>query len=374
MGEETEPSLIYGLELQGRSLAPITADTENISFMVGTQSLKSDNFVYIVTLDEDTGLLHKRILKYPAGEVWSLNPNPTDPNLFLSTYGEKSQDSWKKKAAVFRIPESKNNSSNDEGNLDSVDIEVQLDEITGKNEPVGAWYQPNEASKFCLIAGNSVNYLQLQESGPTKIWEAEHSVRGQTKIETGAWNPHRHCHQVSSVSGSQVMTWDTRTGDKAWTLNVASGSNIRSMDYNPNKQYYLATGGDDGSLIIWDYRAPSEPLTTVREHSHWLWSVRYNSFHDQLILSAGSDCRVQLHSQASLSSEPLRQSLEDDDVQEKILDDGIVQTFFDHEDSVYTAEWSSADPWTFASLSYDGRLVISHVPRSVKYRILNIDT
>ena len=40
-----------------------------------------------------------------------------------------------------------------------------------------------------------------------------------------------------------------------------------------------------------------EPLVTVREHSHWLWSVRYKSFHDQLILTAGSDCRVQLHSQ-----------------------------------------------------------------------------
>ena len=25
---------------------------------------------------------------------------------------------------------------------------------------------------------------------------------------------------------------------------------------------------------------------------------------------------------------------------------------------MYTAEWSVADPWTFASLSYDGRLVI----------------
>jgi len=374
MGEETEPSLIYGLELQGRSLASISADTENISFLVGTQSLKSDNFVYIVTLDEDTGQLHKRILKFSSGEVWSLDPNPSDPSHFLSTYGEKSQDSWRKKAAVFKIPESKNNSSNDEGNLDSVDLEVDLQQVSGTGEVVGAWYQPNQASRISLIAGDTITLLDLQESGPSKVWSVQHSVRGQTKIETGAWNPHRHCHQMSSVSGSQVVTWDSRTGDKAWSLNVASGSTIRSMDYNPNKQYYLATGGDDGSLMIWDYRAPTEPLVTVREHSHWLWSVRYNSFHDQLILTAGSDCRVQLHSQASLSSEPLRQSLEEDDVQEKILDDGIIQTFYDHEDSVYTAEWSSADPWTFASLSYDGRLVISHVPRTVKYRILNIDS
>jgi len=374
MGEEVEPSLIYGLELQGRSLASITADTENISFIVGTQSLKSDNFVYIVTLDEDTGQLHKRVLKHPAGEVWGLNPNPSNSSLFVSTFGEKTETSWRKKAAVMKIPEGKNNTSNDEGNLDSVELECDLEQVSGSGEFVGGWHQPNDGGKVCLVAGDNVTFVDMQQSAPSKVWETQHTVRGQTKIETVAWNPHRHCHQVSSVSGSQIVTWDSRTGDKAWALNISSGSAIRSLDYNPNKQYYLVTGGDDGSLIIWDYRSPTEPLVTVHEHSHWLWSVRYNTFHDQLILSAGSDCRVQLHSQASLSSEPLRQSLEDDDLQEKILEDGIIQTFYDHEDSVYTAEWSCSDPWTFASLSYDGRLVISHVPKSVKYRILNIDS
>merc|ERR1712111_17571 len=58
--------------------------------------------------------------------------------------------------------------------------------------------------------------------------------------------------------------------------------------------------------------------------------------------------------------------------QEVALKDGIIKTYDDHEDSVYAAEWSCADPWTFASLSYDGRLVINQVPRSVKFRILNL--
>ena len=33
-------------------------------------------------------------------------------------------------------------------------------------------------------------------------------------------------------------------------------------------------------------------------------------------------------------------------------------------------EWSMADPWVFASLSYDGRVVINRVPSSIKYKIL----
>lgn len=32
--------------------------------------------------------------------------------------------------------------------------------------------------------------------------------------------------------------------------------------------------------------------------------------------------------------------------------------------------WSSVDPWTFASLSYDGRVTIHQVPSQVKYKIL----
>ena len=50
--------------------------------------------------------------------------------------------------------------------------------------------------------------------------------------------------------------------------------------------------------------------------------------------------------------------------------DGVIATYEEHEDSVYAVEWSSADPWVFASLSYDGRLVINRVPRTEKYKIL----
>lgn len=51
------------------------------------------------------------------------------------------------------------------------------------------------------------------------------------------------------------------------------------------------------------------------------------------------------------------------------LSDGPLQ-WCEHEDSVYCAEWSPAEPWVFASLSYDGRLLISHVKKSLKYQIM----
>jgi WD40 repeat protein len=112
-----------------------------------------------------------------------------------------------------------------------------------------------------------------------------------------------------------------------------------------------------------------------------VWSVRYNPFHDQLVLSCSSDNRVVLSSVPSLSSEPYkaRNQNEDEDAdtqqqnQESNLEqqtDRLIKVYEDHEDSVYTCEWSSADPWIFASLSYDGRLVINKVPKEEKYNIL----
>lgn len=43
-----------------------------------------------------------------------------------------------------------------------------------------------------------------------------------------------------------------------------------------------------------------------------VWAVRYNQFHDQLVLTSSSDWRVLLTSVASLSSEPYGHLLEEE--------------------------------------------------------------
>lgn len=48
----------------------------------------------------------------------------------------------------------------------------------------------------------------------------------------------------------------------------------------------------------------------------------------------------------------------------------MIKQYEEHEDSVYSVKWSTTDAWVFASLSYDGRLVINHVPSDEKYSIL----
>lgn len=54
----------------------------------------------------------------------------------------------------------------------------------------------------------------------------------------------------------------------------------------------------------------------------------------------------------------------------KVPPDEVIAKFEEHEDSVYSVVWSTADAWVFASLSYDGRLVLNHVPPQEKFSIL----
>ena len=63
----------------------------------------------------------------------------------------------------------------------------------------------------------------------------------------------------------------------------------------------------------------------------------------------------------------LRENLSTD---REAQEDGILKIYEEHEDSVYQIAWSCTDPWIFASLSYDGRIVINRVPRLSKYSIL----
>lgn len=44
---------------------------------------------------------------------------------------------------------------------------------------------------------------------------------------------------------------------------------MRDVDFNPNKQYYLASCGDDCKVKFWDTRSTAAPVRTLEEHSHW---------------------------------------------------------------------------------------------------------
>ncbi len=59
-----------------------------------------------------------------------------------------------------------------------------------------------------------------------------------------------------------------------------------------------------------------------------------------------------------------------EEIEEVTNEDRLLCVFDEHEESVYTAQWASNDPWLLASLSYDGRLILNRVPKNEKFQIL----
>jgi len=60
---------------------------------------------------------------------------------------------------------------------------------------------------------------------------------------------------------------------QAYCVDSAHGQLVRDLDFNPNRQYYLASCGDDCLTKFWDIRNVSEPVMILSDHSHWFVSI-----------------------------------------------------------------------------------------------------
>lgn len=141
--------------------------------------------------------------------------------------------------------------------------------------------------------------------------------------------------------------------------NSIENAHFRDVDYNPKKQHIIVTAEDESGVRIWDLRKPKFPMAELPGHVHWTWTVRYNPEYDDLILTAGTDSAVNLLLASTTGS--------NDSTPESLVDyaalriDPLLHSYSDYEDSVYAVAWSCREPSIFASLSYDGRVVVESV-------------
>lgn len=77
------------------------------------------------------------------------------------------------------------------------------------------------------------------------------------------------------------------------------------LDYNPNKLNTIATCGQDSALRFWDLRKAEKCLLEFEEDSHWINKVKFNRFHDQLLITGCSSTFVSLYRASSVSQMPL---------------------------------------------------------------------
>jgi len=76
--------------------------------------------------------------------------------------------------------------------------------------------------------------------------------------------------------------------NKSVAQKIAHSDLLTDLDYNPNKLNTIATCAQDSFLRFWDLRKLDRCLLEFDDDSHWLNCVKYNRFHDQLLISGTS--------------------------------------------------------------------------------------
>ena len=278
------------------------------------------------------------------------------------------------------------------------------------------------------MAGGSPAQLVLGDNERVKIFDFEQEtdvleikaeeLEGDQGCEcmTVKRDPH-DTHLLALGVEDKVYVADTRKAPAKVDLSfVAHQDQVLDLAYNTSKLHTLVTSGTDGAMRVWDLRKTDRSVLTFDDdHSgHWIGKVRYNPFHDQLILAASTSTFVSLYRASSVSTQPspsqygftdlnntntFNMSLADSTSNisanssfnmnntsmnrsinstaqmhsggsaAKSIQDKCVQRY-ELEDSVTALEWSAADAWIFGALSYNGIFSVNTVPSKEKYRIL----
>ncbi|XVE69630.1 hypothetical protein DITRI_Ditri10aG0005500 [Diplodiscus trichospermus] len=336
----------YGLKYQARCISDVKADTDHTSFITGTLSLREENEVHLIRLSSGgTELICEGLFSHP-NEIWDLASCPFDQRIFSTVFS--TGESYG--AAIWQIPELY-------GQLNSPQLEriASLDAHVGKINCV-LWWPSGRHDKLISIDDENIFLWSLDCSKKAAQVQSKESAGMLQYLSGGAWDPH-DINAVAATCESSVHIWDIRTMKKA---NAIECAHVRNANYDVKKKHIIVTAEDESGIRMWDLRKPKTPVKELPGHTHWTWAVTCNPEYDGLILSAGTDSAVNLWlAPISAGDELTSKNIAEEPPTRQA--DPLLNSYSDYEDSVYGLAWSSREPWIFASLSYDGRVVVESI-------------
>lgn len=172
-------------------------------------------------------------------------------------------------SAVIKLPDPESSINHDHDkeyqSFESVEI---LDTEPYGSEIKTTEFHPTDQKLMASVVDGKVLLHERTESKSRVV--AEMSAKITPKFTTGKWSHHHQGNQFIALYETGIKSFDIRDANHcAWSINEAHGQLIRDIDCNPNKQCHLVTGGDDGTLKIWDSRNSKEALFVRSDHSHW---------------------------------------------------------------------------------------------------------
>ena len=279
----------------------------------------------MVTFNEDENQISRQILKTKL-ESWKISSSPQRQNRFATTSNciEKVEKGFKQKSSclIYEFDEDKITNDNQHMSVEPISS-VEFDNL------INAVWRPEDNLDEAILLVSTSSIGVFENDHLSIIAEKQRGLNG-----VATWDPHHASRSIAVASGHHAKCFDTREIKSKESWAIVEGSNVKSLDFNPNKQNQIAIGSEDGNVRFYDVRNTKKSIMKLSSlHSHWVWNVKYNPVHDQLFLTSGGDGRVYLHSITSISSEPFG-SLIENEVETKV-EDGIIMKLEEHDDAVY---------------------------------------
>ena len=103
------------------------------------------------------------------------------------------------------------------------------------------------------------------------ILHSEPLSKSHSQVTASNWSPHHGTNQIGVATENHLQMVDLRSLNKGPTSSIENAhcEPVRGMDFNPNRQYYLATCGDDGATKFWDVRNTRSAVMVRHDHYHW---------------------------------------------------------------------------------------------------------
>ena len=151
-----------------------------------------------------------------------------------------------------------------------------------------------------LATGDCRKGIHLWKPGEGGTWMVDQRplVGHEASVEDVLWSPNEENVLASCSVDKSIRIWDCRAApSQACQLTVPDSheSDVNVIDWNANEPF-IASGGDDGYLKIWDLRqfAKGQPVATFKHHAAPVTSVEWHHTDPTVLASSGADDQIAL--------------------------------------------------------------------------------
>jgi len=211
-------------------------------------------------------------------------------------------------------------------------------------------WSSNTQNKGYLLTGDCKNQIFLLKP-KEESWSVDQTpFSGHTgSVEDIQWYPNEANVFASCSVDTSIRIWDIRTKKHQKIITKAHDSDINVMSWN-DKDTFIATGGDDGMIKIWDIRQFSlssgpQAIATFKHHTAPITSIEWNPNDRSVFAASGADDQLTIWDLA----------VEKDDTANDI-EDVPPQLLFIHQGQhdIKELHWHKQYPGVIVSTALDG--------------------